>query len=141
MAFVHEQLDQETQSKLRVELKKHQTILGLISYRLVDQESDVVFYSLGGQGERPRVQGAPPNHYLLIWKGHPVAFEAYEHETFTTTSVNGDIEIDRMSLPRALEPDFLQLQQIIKEAFEADCLFAWKRQPSVTVSFPPPYIV
>jgi hypothetical protein len=78
---------------------------------------------------------------LFFWKGQPVAFEAYENETFTSMSVNADIEIDRMSLPRALEQDFLELQQIIKEAFEATLHISWKRQTSVTVSFPQPYIV
>jgi len=138
MAFVCENIDEETRSKLSDELSKYQHVMSLTRYKLVDHERDIVFFSLGGQGERPPQQDAPPSFYLLLWKGEPVAFEAHHNTTHFDTRSEAVIHIDVLRLSHLLEEELSEMQLAIKEALSQDWSLGYRRPVTVMVEFPRP---
>jgi hypothetical protein len=117
MAFVCEKIDEARKQEL-LALAKPPTVLSFSMRQIIDRERDIVFFCLGGQGERPKEDAAPPNHYCLIWKGLPLHFSAYESGKTIAGQFTVFYEVPGFVCPKHLESQIDNIKSAIREATE-----------------------
>jgi len=80
---------------------------------VIDRERDIIFVSLGGQGNMPPDRGECADFFCLLWERKPIYFNGYWKGETTSDGYRKVLEIEGIRIPRCLESLFEEIKSTI----------------------------
>lgn len=80
---------------------------------VIDRERDIIFVSLGGQGDMPRDRGECASFYCLLWQKKAIYFHGYWKGEAIPEGHRKVLEVDGIRVPMALGPQIDEIKSTI----------------------------
>lgn len=135
MSFRVERVDRTKAAEIRVRLSGT-GIYGIGELVLIDDERNIFFSCVGGQGYLPRGRGDCSTNYWMVLEGLPIFFDGYDSMDTVAGVSTEIIELDNFLVPSSFLERSDQIKELITEAFVVYWRHMRGSHLDVSISFP-----